>query len=93
MISRILVISAFTAGLAALPALASAQTSTTTPMTNSGTMGTHTQPTNMDHMGSGSMDMGSSGFDARHYRTAADCLNAATVAHVSLSACSSLHNR
>ncbi len=120
MISRFLVISAFSASLLAPPMLASAQTgsTTTTPTpqttgtmtgTTPGTMGTRHQMngnmgtssnmgSNMGHMSgnmaqSNSMDMSSSGFDARHYRTAADCLNAATAAHVSLSACSSPHKR
>ena len=76
--------------------------------TTSGTMGTKHQmnmgtSSNMGSMNgghmsgsmaqSGSMDMSSNGFDAHRYRTAADCLNAATAAHVSLSACSSLHKR
>jgi hypothetical protein len=113
MISRLFAITALSAGLAALPMLASAQTSTTTT-TPQTTMPRTTQPMNhgmntssgsMTHSGSmaqsgmhsGSMNMGATGstggFDARHYRTAADCLNAATAAHVDLSACSSLHNR
>jgi hypothetical protein len=119
MFSRLFAITALSAGLAALPMLASAQTSTTTTPTPQTTMprttmpqatqpmnhGMNTSSGSMTHSGnmaqsgmhSGSMNMGSTGamggFDARHYRTAADCLNAATAAHVDLSACSSLHNR
>ena len=92
---RILVIAMFSASLAALPMLASAQTGSTTttpmPQTTTGTgMGTGS-------MGSGSMgsggSMNDSSFNARNYRTGADCLNAAMAAHVSLSACDSLKNR
>ncbi|WIM09198.1 hypothetical protein [Enhydrobacter sp.] len=112
MFSRLFAITALSAGLAALPMLASAQTSTTTTPTPQTTMPRTAQPMNhgmntgsgtmgsgnmaQSGMHSGGMNMGStgaSGFDARHYRTAADCLNAATAAHVDLSACSSLHNR
>ena len=125
MSSRILVIAMFSASLAALPMLASAQTgygtTTTTPQTTTGTgsmgsgsmnsggtssgsMGT-TRPMNqgqptyqgqpmnqgMDMSSGGSMGSGS--FNARNYRTGADCLNAAMAAHVALSACDSLKNR
>ena len=128
MISRILVISAFSAGLAALPMLASAQTSSTTaptPMppstmpqtttgTGSGTMGTtHQMNRNMgtsssmgtgsghmsgnmpDNMArSGNMNMGSSGsFNPHNYRSTTDCLNAASAARVSLSACGNTRGR
>ena len=87
---RILVIAMFSASLAALPMLASAQTGSTTttpmPQTTTGTgMGTGS-------MGSGG-SMNDSSFNARNYRTGADCLNAAMAAHVSLSACDSLKNR
>jgi hypothetical protein len=126
MSSRILVIAMFSASLAALPMLASAQTgstaTTTTPQTTTGTgsmgssgtssgssMGT-TRPMNQGqptyqgqpmHQGQSmnqGMDMSSGGsmggsFNARNYRTGADCLNAAMAAHVALSACDSLKNR
>ena len=115
MSSRILVIAMFSARLAALPMLASAQTgsttTTTTPQTTTGTgsMGT-TRPMNQGqptyqgqpmHQGQSmnqGMDMSSGcsmggSFNARNYRTGADCLNAAMAAHVALSACDSLKNR
>ena len=94
---RILVIAMFSASLAALPMLASAQTgstTTTTPQTTTGTgtMGT-TQPMNQGTGMSSGGSMGDGSFNARNYRTGADCLNAAMAAHVSLSACDSLKNR
>jgi len=88
MSSRILVIAMFSANLAALPMLASAQTgygTTTTPQTTTGTG----QPMNQGSGGS----MGDGSFNARNYRTGSDCLNAAMAAHVALSACDSLKNR
>lgn len=96
MISKILVIIVLSAGLAALPMLAlaggggGASTATgalpnTMPATNEGTI----MPPGTT--GPGAID--ESRFNARLYRSAADCLNAATAAHVSLSACDSLHNR
>ena len=95
MSSRILVIAMFSASLAALPMLASAQTgygtTTTTPQTTTGTgsMGSGSS------MGTGQSggSMGDGSFNARNYRTGADCLNAAMAAHVALSACDSLRNR
>jgi len=89
MSSRIFVIAMFSASLAALPMLASAQTgygtTTTTPQITTGTG----QPMNQGSGGS----MGDGSFNARNYRTGADCLNAAMAAHVALSACDSLKNR
>jgi len=98
MISRILVIIVLSAGLAVLPMLAlagdggGARTATgglpnIMPTMNEGT-GTTTSPGTTVP---GSMD--ESRFNARLYHSAADCLNAATAAHVALSACNSLHNR
>ena len=112
MSSRILVIAMFSASLAALPMLGSAQTgsttTTTTPQTTTGTgsMGT-TRPMNQGQpayqgqpmnqgQGTGMAyggSMGDGSFNARNYRTGADCLNAAMAAHVALSACDSLKNR
>lgn len=97
---RILVIAMFSASLAALPMLASAQTGSTTtppmPQTTTGT-GMGTGSMGSGSMGTGSMSSGGSmndsSFNARNYRTGADCLNAATAAHVALSACDSLKNR
>jgi hypothetical protein len=92
MISRILAITVLSAGLAALPglALAGGGGGASTP---SGAL-PNTMPTTGEGMsspgatGTGTMD--ESRFNARNYRTGADCLNAATAAHVPLSACSGL---
>lgn len=95
MSSRLLTIATLAASLA-FPMLASAQGggASTTP---GGTMGTSvpaTMPSGT--MPSGTMPSGGMNeatFNARNYRTGADCLNAATAAHVALSACDSLRKR
>ena len=103
MSSRILAIATLAASLAALPMLASAQTGTTTtapapmPQTTTGTGAQYGTPPgssgsmNRGSMNTGAMDGGT--FNARNYRTGADCLNAATAAHVALSACDHLRKR
>jgi hypothetical protein len=55
---------------------------TTTPATGSSGMGMGSA---QQMPASGSADMGS--FNPRNYRTPTDCLNAASAAHVALSAC------
>jgi hypothetical protein len=89
MISKFLVISVFSAGFAALPMLASAQTGATTTTTGVPQTTTGTSPDNMGTgrpMNMGTMNEGS--FNPRNYRSTTDCLNAAARANVSLSACS-----
>lgn len=102
MSSRILAIATLAASLAAIPMLASAQTTTGPGGMPSTTMGTSTPATMpSDSMPSGAMPSGTmpsggmneGAFNARNYRTGADCLNAATAAHVALSACDNLRKR
>ncbi len=106
MSSRILAITALSAGLAALPLMAIAQTGTPSSNMPSGSMPSGSTSSGMStgtgmsggygstSPTSGTMSSGSMGsFDARHYRTGADCLNAAVAAHVDLSACNNLRNR